>query len=95
MTMVGGLDIHRGQFTFEVGDDKTGELRRGRLRQPGRERFRRWLEQFAGEEVHLAVEGCTGWRSVVEEIQAGRVRGASGRSGGDEHSPRPQEPGQE
>jgi transposase len=70
MTIVGGLDIHRGQFTFEVGDDKTGELRRGRLRQPGRERFRRWLEQFDGEGVHLAVEGCTGWRAVVEEIQA-------------------------
>ena len=46
---------------------------RGRLWQPNRERFRRWLEhdvrrRAGGGPVAIAVEGCTGWRYVVEEI---------------------------
>jgi transposase len=43
--------------------------------QPDRERFRRWLrtnvsERAAGGRVSIAVEGCTGWRYVVEEVVA-------------------------
>lgn len=43
--------------------------------QPDRDRFRRWLtEEVArkanGAPVAIAVEGCTGWRYVVEEICA-------------------------
>ncbi len=46
-----------------------------RLWQPDRQRFRRWLERelaprAADGAVALAVEGCTGWRYVVEEITA-------------------------
>lgn len=70
MTMLGAFDIHRGQFTFEVADSETGEVRRGRIRQPDRQRFRRWLEQFDDRDGEFAVEGCTGWRYVVEELQA-------------------------
>lgn len=75
MSMVGGLDLHREQITFDVIEVETGELWRGRLWQPDRTRFRRWLtEELAarahGEAVDLAVEGCTGWRYVVEEITA-------------------------
>lgn len=71
--MVCGLDLHRGQITFNASVD--GEVWRGRLWQPNRERFRRWLEhdvrQRAGNgPVSIAVEGCTGWRYVVEEITA-------------------------
>lgn len=74
MSMVGGLDLHRSQITFEVGDQQSGELWRGRLWQPDRVRVRRWLtgevaERAAGRPVRLAVEGCTGWRFVVEEIE--------------------------
>jgi transposase len=73
--MVGGLDVHRGQITFDVVCTETGEAWRGRVTQPTRARFRRWLEdevvpRASGERVALAVEGCTGWRYVVEEITA-------------------------
>jgi transposase len=75
MGMVGGLDLHRGQITFDVIATETGEVWRGRIWQPDRERFGRWLrvelaERAGGEPVALAVEGCTGWRYVVEEICA-------------------------
>jgi transposase len=75
MGMVGGLDLHRGQVTFDVVATGTGEVWRGRIGQPDRPRLRRWLvEELAGrahgEPVALAVEGCTGWRYVVEEITA-------------------------
>jgi transposase len=73
MGMVGGLDLHRGQITFDVLATGSGEVWRGRLWQPDRERFRRWLRvelagRAQGAPVALAVEGCTGWRYVVEEI---------------------------
>jgi transposase len=75
MSMVCGLDLHRGQITFDALEVESGEVWRGRLWQPDRQRFRRWLaEEVApradGGPVALAVEGCTGWRYVVEEIVA-------------------------
>lgn len=68
MAIVGGLDIHRSQITFEYSDTETGEVRRGQIRGANRPRVRRWLEGVAGQEADLAVEGCTGWRYVVEEM---------------------------
>jgi transposase len=62
------LDIHRGQITAEWCDTETEVVRREVIRGPDRQRLRRWLEQFAGERVELAFEGCTGWRYVSEEI---------------------------
>ncbi|MHB1445486.1 MAG: IS110 family transposase [Acidimicrobiales bacterium] len=75
MSMVCGLDLHRGQITFDALEVESGEVWRGRLWQPDRARFRRWLtEELAprakGGPVALAVEGCTGWRYVAEEIIA-------------------------
>jgi transposase len=75
MAMVCGLDLHRGQITFDSLVEETGELWRGRLWSPDRQRFRRWLEKEVapraeGLPVKIAVEGCTGWRYVVEEILA-------------------------
>ena len=75
MRMVGGLDLHRRQITYDVLDVDSGEIWRGRLWQPDRSRFRHWLEREVrpraeGSSVALAVEGCTGWRYVVEEISA-------------------------
>lgn len=74
MAIVGGLDIHRRQITFDVLDTDTGDVRRGRIRGVTRERFRKWLSQFVGQEVDLACEGCTGWRFVVEEIERAGFR---------------------
>jgi hypothetical protein len=67
MGMVCGLDLHRGQITFDAAELETGEVWRGRVWSPDRERFRRWLnEEMAprarGERVDISVEGCTGWR---------------------------------
>lgn len=75
MSMVCGLDLHRGQITFDALEVESGEVWRGRIWSPDRARFRRWLrEELAprahGQPVAVAVEGCTGWRYVVEEITA-------------------------
>jgi transposase len=75
MAMVCGLDLHRRQITFDALEVDSGGEWRGRVWQPDRERFRRWLRsdltRRAGSgPVALAVEGCTGWRYVVEEIEA-------------------------
>ena len=75
MSMVCGLDLHRQQITFDALETVSGEVWRGRVWQPDRERFRRWLchdvaRRANGEPVTMAVEGCTGWRYVVEEIVA-------------------------
>ena len=75
MSMVCGLDLHRQQITFDAMDTVSGEVWRGRVWQPDRERVRRWLRDDVarradGQPVAMAVEGCTGWRYVVEEIEA-------------------------
>ena len=67
MSIVGGLDIHRAQSTFEFVDTATGEIGRGRVGGT-REELRAWLAGFDGGDVKFAVEGCTGWRYVVEEL---------------------------
>ena len=75
MTMVCGLDLHRRQITFDAMEVESGQVWTGRVWQPDRERFRRWLhtdvtERAGGGPVAMAVEGCTGWRYVVEEVVA-------------------------
>jgi len=70
MPIVGGLDIHRKQITFDYLDTDTGEVRRGQVAPADRVHLARWVAQrFAGRgDVELAVEGCTGWRYVAEEL---------------------------
>ena len=75
MTMVCGLDLHRRQITFDALEVESGQVWTGRVWQPDRERFRRWLRDDVTERAHggpvaIAVEGCTGWRYVVEEVVA-------------------------
>jgi len=75
MTMVCGLDRHRRQITFDAVEVESGREWKSRLWQPDRERFRRWLrddvaERANGSPVAIAVEGCTDWRYVVEEVLA-------------------------
>jgi hypothetical protein len=43
--MVGGLDLRRRQITFELADTESGEVWRGKLWQPDRQRVRRWLRE--------------------------------------------------
>src|SRR4249920_2301968 len=69
MPIVGGLDIHRKQITFDYPGTGTGEVKRGQVAPADREHLRAWLARFAGrEDVAFALEGCTGWRYVAEEL---------------------------
>jgi transposase len=69
MSIVGAFDVHRRQLTFDYLDTVTGEVRRGRVVPADREHLREWLARFAGQaDVAFALEGCTGWRYVVEEL---------------------------
>jgi transposase len=69
MGIIGGLDVHRSQITYDWVDPDTGQRQHGRLAPAHREHLRVWLAQFAGRQAAFAVEGCTGWRYVVEELQ--------------------------
>jgi transposase len=71
MTIIGGLDVHRAQITFDYIDTDTGEMSRGRIEPATRVAFRDWLAARFQERqaVKLAVEGCTGWRFMAEEMQ--------------------------
>ena len=74
MPIVGGLDIHRKQITFDYLDTVTGEVRRGQISPGDREHLRAWLARFGGrDDVEFAAEGCTGWRYVSEELAAAGV----------------------
>jgi len=70
MGIVGAFDIHRGQLTYDYVRTETGEVRRGQIRPADRQHLRGWLTGFQGEEgVAFAVEACTGWRYVAEELR--------------------------
>jgi transposase len=74
MSIVGGLDIHRKQITFDYPGTETGQVRRGQISPAGREHLRAWLARFHGcGDVAFAVEGCTGWRYVTGELAAAGV----------------------
>jgi transposase len=73
MTMVGGFDVHRKQITFDYVDD-DGLVRVGEIRPATRTSLRAWLgEHCAAGDAQFALEGCTGWRYVVEELAAAGV----------------------
>jgi Transposase len=70
MRIVCALDVHRGQITCLTVDVGSGEMCRGRISPATRQSVRVWLAQFDGvDAVHFALEGTTGWRFVVEEIE--------------------------
>jgi transposase len=75
MPIVGGLDIHRKQITFDYVDTATGELQTGQIAPADRAHLVGWLaRRFAGQhDVEFALEGCTGWRYVAEELTAAGV----------------------
>ena len=69
MSIVMGLDQHRGQITGEWIDTDTGEVQRTRVAPADRAHVRKWLSRFRGEELEVALEATTGWRFVVEELR--------------------------
>jgi hypothetical protein len=59
MAIVAGFDVHRRQITFDALDTETGEVMRGRIdATPAAVAV--WARRFAGREVDVAVEACTG-----------------------------------
>jgi transposase len=72
VSIVGGLDIHRKQITFDYLDVDSGQVWRGQISPADREHLAAWLaERFDPDRdglVELAVEACTGWRYVAEEL---------------------------
>src|ERR1700682_5304977 len=77
MAMVGGFDVHRKQITFDCVDD-DGLVRWGQIRPATRMTLRGWLAEHcpAGDaefDAEFALEGCTGWRYVSEELAAAGV----------------------
>jgi transposase len=74
MPIVGGLDIHRKQLTYDYLDTVTGEVKRGQIAPADRVHLRAWLVRFAGrDDVAFAMEGCTGWRYVAGELAAAGI----------------------
>jgi Transposase len=74
MAIVGGFDVHRAQITFDYVDTVSGDVATGQIRPATRSALRTWLERFHGvDEVAFAVEGCTGWRFVAEELRRAGV----------------------
>ncbi len=74
MPIVGGLDIHRKQITFDYPGTVTGEVKRGQVAPADRAHLRAWLARFAGhDDAAFAVEGCAGWRYVTEELAAAGI----------------------
>jgi transposase len=70
MDIVGGFDVHRKQITFDYVETETGEVFRGEIRPASRENLRSWLSGFSNDKrTAFALEGTTGWRFVVEELQ--------------------------
>jgi transposase len=74
-SIVGGLDIHRKQITFDYLDLVTGEVTRGQIAPADRVQLRAWLARFEHPgEAAFAAEACTGWRYVILRREALFVR---------------------
>ena len=75
MAIVGGIDVHRGQLTYDYLDTDSGEIRRGQVRPANRKGLRKWLSRLEGRgSPEFGVEACTGWRYVVEELRRAGCR---------------------
>src|ERR1700754_231408 len=73
MTMVGGLDGHRAQSTFDYVDD-DGLVHWGQIRPATRKTLRGWLAEHCPDgDAEFALEGCTEWRYVSEELAGAGV----------------------
>src|SRR4051794_27962244 len=69
MAIVAGFDVHRRQITFDALETETGEIWRGRI-DATPSAVMGWAERFAGREVDVAVEACTGWLFVCDALVA-------------------------
>ena len=68
MSIVMGFDQHRAQISAEWIDTVTGEVFPARIAPADRAGVRKFLGQFRGEGLEVALAATTGWRFVVEEL---------------------------
>ena len=74
MPIVGGLDIHRKQITFDYLDTMTGQVCRGQVSPADRVHLRACLARFAEGVNHMAVCRPGTWpRSASWPIPAGEA----------------------
>src|SRR5450432_4355310 len=69
VTLVMGMDQHRAQISAEWIDTMTGKISRARVAPADRAGVRKFLAQFKGVGLEVALEATTGWRFVVEELE--------------------------
>jgi transposase len=69
MAIVAGFDVHRRQITFDALDTESGEVMRGRI-DATPVAVALWVQRLAAQEVHVAVEACTGWLFVANALAA-------------------------
>src|SRR4029450_13844096 len=74
MAIVGGLDIHRRQITYDWIDTDSGETCRGQLSPATRLELRAWLARSPGQQADFALEATPGWRFVAEELERAGCR---------------------
>ncbi len=74
MAIVGGLDLHRDQITFDYIDTATGEVHSGRVLTACRETLRGFLAGLGTTDADFVLEGCTGWWYVADELAAAGMR---------------------
>jgi hypothetical protein len=72
MAIVGGLDIHRRQITYDWVDTDTGQARHGRIQPATRVELRAWLARLA-----VCRRGGHGRRVSRPSGGAGRHPGAA------------------
>jgi transposase len=69
MAIVGGLDIHRRQITYDWIDIDTGQAGHGRIQPATRGRATCLARSVDwGQQADFAFEGTTGWWFVAEEV---------------------------
>jgi transposase len=69
MRIIGGLDVHRRQITYNYLDLRTGEENLGVIKPASREDVRSFLAGLGRKRAAFALEGTTGWRFIAEELR--------------------------
>jgi transposase len=67
MAIVAGFDVQRGQITFVALGTGAGGVSRGRIDATAAA-VALWAKRFAGREMRVAVEACTGWLLVCDAL---------------------------
>src|SRR5437764_11319858 len=63
------IDLHKHAFQAAVLDPQGGEVVEARF-SADRESLARWVEEWQGRVVAVAIEATTGWRWVWRELSA-------------------------